>query len=115
MTRRSAFVNENHGTAESLSRLFAANTFWNSCATPIAATPETPVFSCRVRCGRITSAFRSILPNRTTGMSWSFANRSTSRRNRVTICSKIAGDGVFLPRCLRMKFATCPPTCRFGT
>jgi hypothetical protein len=48
-TRRSALVNENHGTPPEHSRRVAANTFWYSCATPIAATPERPVAACADR------------------------------------------------------------------
>ena len=70
------------------------NTGANSWATPIAATPARPVAACRARYGRITSILRSSLPNRTTGIWLSSANRSTALRNAVPIFSMIAGDGI---------------------
>jgi hypothetical protein len=45
----------------------------------------------------------------------SSANRATALRNADPILSKIAGDGIGLPRCAVKKLTTCPPTCRFGT
>jgi hypothetical protein len=96
-------------------RFVAANTFWNSCAIPIAATPQRPVRACQARYRRITSTLRSSLPNRTTGMWLSAAKRSTAARNAVPIFSMIAGDGIGLPRCAVINDTTCPPTCRFGT
>ena len=33
----------------------------------------------------------------------------------VPIFSKIAGDGIGLPRCWVRNETTCPPICRFGT
>jgi hypothetical protein len=108
-------VNENHGTPLRPRPAVAANTFWYSCATPIAATPDRPVAACAARCRRITSILRSSLPNRTTGMCSASANALTARRKAVPIFSMIAGDGTGQPRCCVMNDATCPPTCRFGT
>ena len=71
--------------------------------------------ACRTRYGRITSALRSPLPNRTTGILLSVAKRSTAVRNPVPILSMIAGDGIGLPRWAVINDTTCPPTCRFGT
>ena len=108
-------MNENHGIPLRPSRRAEANTFWNSCAGPIAATPDRPVRACRARYGRITSILRSSLPNRTTGILLSAAKRSTALRKAVPILSMIAGDGIGLPRCAVMNDTTCPGTCRFGT
>ena len=80
------------------SRLDAAKTFWNSCATPIAATPERPVAACAATYRRITSILRSSLPKCTTGTCSSSAKALTERRNPVPIRSKIAGDGIGWPR-----------------
>ncbi|WP_169312493.1 hypothetical protein [Nakamurella multipartita] len=49
MTRRPALWNVYQGTPEELGRSAAANTFWNSCAYPIAATPDRPVAACASR------------------------------------------------------------------
>jgi len=95
--------------------LVAVNTGANSCATPIAATPARSVLACRARYGRIMSILRSFLPNRTTGIWLSSANDRTARRNAVPIFSRIAGDGIGLPRCCVRKLTTWPPACRFGT
>jgi hypothetical protein len=108
-------VNENHGIPVSPVRCAEANTFWNSCAVPIAATPDRPVRAWRARYGRITSTLRSSLPKRTTGMLLSVAKRSTAVRNAVPIFSMIAGDGIGLPRCAVINDTTCPGTCRLGT
>ena len=108
-------MKENHGIPLDACRWFVANTFWYSCATPIAATPDRPVDSCLARCRRITSILRSVLPNLTTGMCSSPAKRDTDRRNAVPIFSRIAGDGMGKPRCCVMNDTTCPPTCSAGT
>ena len=96
-------------------RWWAANTFWNSWATPIAATPDRPVFAWAVRWRRITSIFRSPFLKRTIGMWLSSAKVVTARRNRVPIFSITAGEGIGNPRCWVMKETTCPPTCKEGT
>jgi len=93
VTRRLALVNENH-TACPAPFLTARNTGANSWATPIAATPARPVRACAARYGRIRSILRSSLPNRTTGILLSSANRSTALRNAVPILSMIAGEGI---------------------
>lgn len=43
------------------------------------------------------------------------AKRSTAVRNAVPIFSRIAGDGIGLPRCTVRNDTTRPPICRFGT
>jgi hypothetical protein len=106
---------ENQGIPLGASRGAPVNTFAYSWATPIAATPDRPVLACASRYGRITSILRSALVNRTTGMWSCSAKRATAFRNAVPIFSKIAGDGIGLPRCAVRKLTTCPPTCRFGT
>jgi hypothetical protein len=78
--------------------LDAAKTFWNSCATPIAATPDRPVAACAARYRRITSILRSSLPKCTTGTCSSAAKTLTEWRNAVPIRSKTAGDGIVCPR-----------------
>jgi hypothetical protein len=93
VTRRSALVKENH-TASPFSRRVAANTFWYSWATPIAATSDLPVCAWAATWRRMTSIFRSPLPNRTTGMWFASAKSLTARRNAVPIFSMIAGDGI---------------------
>jgi hypothetical protein len=86
-------VKENH-TVLLRCFLVAVDTGANSCATPIAATPDRPVAACRARYGRITSILRSFLPNRTTGIRLSAAKDATALRNAVPIFSRIAGDGM---------------------
>ena len=61
------------------------------------------------------SILRPVFSKRTTGMCSSSANRLTARRNAVPIFSKIAGDGIGLPRYAVKKDTTCPPTCKLGT
>ena len=56
----------------------AANTFWNSCATPIAATPDRPVASCAARWRRITSILRSALLNATPALGCARPRRTHS-------------------------------------
>jgi hypothetical protein len=90
-------------------------TRWNSCATPIATTLDTPVWAAASSKGRITSALRWSLPKRTTGMALAVANRATARRNRSPIGPNSAGEGIGLPRCWVKNVTTCPPTCRLGT
>ena len=53
--------------------------------------------------------------HRTTGSLLSAAKRSTALRKAIPIFSKIAGDGIGLPRCAVINDTTCPATCRFGT
>jgi hypothetical protein len=96
-------------------RWFAANTFWYSCATPIAATPDRPVAACAARCRPITSILRSSFVKRTTGTCSVAANEDTDRRNAVPIFSRIAGEGIGNPRYAVMNDTTWPPTCKFGT
>ena len=106
----------NHGAPPfPSSRPVAVNTFAYSCATPIAATFDTPPAAACSRYGPITSILRSPLPKPTTGISLSLANLATARRNRPPIWSKIAGEGIGNPRCAVKNDTTCPPTCRFGT
>ena len=77
LTRRWDTAKENH-TVLPRCFLVAVNTGANSCATPIAATPDRPVPACRARYGRITSILRSFLPNRTTAILLSEPKRSTA-------------------------------------
>ena len=73
-------------------------TRWNSCAHPIAATPDRPVLSCRARYGFIISIFRSPLPNLTIGIWLTSANERTERRNWSPIRPTTAGEGIGNPR-----------------
>ena len=91
----------------------AVNTRWNSCATPIAATPARPVAAWRSRWGCITDSLRSFLPNRTTGMRLTSAKVFTASRNLVPIFSTTAGEGIGNPRCCK-NCTTCPGTCTVG-
>jgi hypothetical protein len=87
-------VNENHTPVVCPVCLVAKNTRANSCATPIAATPERPVAACTARFGRITSILRSFFSKCTSGITLSAANLRTAARNAVPTFSRIAGDGV---------------------
>ncbi|MBW0010198.1 MAG: transposase [Pseudonocardiales bacterium] len=69
-----------------------------SWAQPIAAPCDQPVAAVRSRYGRITSALRCPRRNRTTGMWLASAWESTARRNRCSIRSSNASEGIRLPR-----------------
>jgi len=63
--RRRGRLRWSGGAAVLVSRRYAAQTRWNSCETPIAATPDRPVAACRSRYAAMTSALRSSFLNRT--------------------------------------------------
>ena len=63
----------------------------------------------------MTSMWRSPFLKCTIGMSWSSAKASTALRNRLPIFSITDGEGIVMPRWVRMKPTTWPEVCRFGT
>jgi hypothetical protein len=64
-SRRSALWNDHRGVPVEVLPSVAVHTRWNSCATPIAATPEVPLAAWRYRCGLIVATLSSFLPSLT--------------------------------------------------
>jgi hypothetical protein len=91
------------------------NTLAYSCATPIAATPDRPVASCRARCGPITASLAWSLPNLTHGISLASAKAATAFRNRSPSWRNNTGEGNGNPRCPDKNATTCALVCKIGT
>ena len=92
--------------------LVAVNTAANSWAIPIAATPPGRRLPGQIRPHHIDLAISLAEPHHRDSVV--LGERHHSAANAVPIFSRIAGDGIGLPRCWVRKLMTCPPTCRFG-